>query len=120
MLSTSTPHLERLPAWVWPRSRANVSFKQLKSLVIMLREMPSSGVYTASAPTERPARVAMYPDAPPCVSTTNTRRRDDDADWRKVSQYSVRELRHVSLPSEYSVPGTLLLIVAGNSTMGIF
>jgi hypothetical protein len=86
----------------------------------MLREMPSSGVYTASAPTERPARVAMYPDAPPCVSTTNTRRRDDDADWRKVSQYSVRELRHVSLPSEYSVPGTLLLIVAGNSTMGIF
>ena len=28
-------------------------------------------------------------------------------------------LRHVSLPIEYSVPGTLLLIVAGRSAIGM-
>jgi hypothetical protein len=31
----------------------------------------------------------------------------------------MRALRHVSLPREYSVPGTLLEIVAGRTTMGI-
>jgi hypothetical protein len=31
----------------------------------------------------------------------------------------MRELRHVSLPKLKSVPGTLLLIVAGKQTMGI-
>ena len=63
--------------------------------------------------------VAMYPDAPPCVSMTKTRRREADADCRHASQYSINEFRHVSLPIEYSVPGTLLDTVAGRMTIGM-
>ncbi len=47
------------------------------------------------------------------------RRRDAEALCLMASQYEVRALRQVSLPIEYSVPGTLLLMVAGNSIIGI-
>src|ERR1700742_1079322 len=81
--------------------------------------IPSSGIYTARAPTESPAMVARYPDRPPCVSMTKTRRRDDEADCLIASQNWVKVLRQVSLPREYSVPGTLLDTVAGRTTRGI-
>ncbi len=50
---------------------------------------------------------------------TKMRRRDAEALCLMASQYEVRALRQVSLPIEYSVPGTLLLMVAGNSIIGI-
>src|SRR3954462_3387909 len=50
---------------------------------------------------------------------TKTRLRVADADCLILSQYSTSSLRHVSEPSEYSVPGTLLEMVAGRRVIGM-
>ena len=74
------------PARFYPFSLAKLSRRCSISRASILISIPSSGVYTAVAPIDRPAIVATYPDRPPCVSTTNTRRRVAEADCLIASQ----------------------------------